>query len=88
MKPVGPERKHLLETYCKCLWRAERRIILAGQIANGRPVDLTWYEVQGPLIRHAAACIKKRGVFAHGSALIKLQIARSRFAAELEGHPF
>lgn len=88
MRLPGPQRKHLLEVYCKCLRRAERRIVLAGQIANRRHVDLTRYEVQGPLIRHAARCIQKRGVMAHGSALMKLQIARSRFAAELEGLTF
>lgn len=87
-QPVGPERKHLLEVYCKCLRRAERRIVMAGQIANRRPVDLSRYKVQGSLIRHAAWCIEKRGVMAHGSALMKLQIARSRYAAELDGLPY
>lgn len=86
--PLTPDRMHLLETYCKCLRRAERRIVLAGQIANACAVDLTNFHLQRPLIEHAAKCIRVRGVFGHGSALMKLQIARSRFAAELEVHPF
>lgn len=61
---------------------------MAGQIANGRAVDLSRFQVQRPLILHAAKCINRRGVMAHGSALMKLQIARSRYAAELEGLPF
>lgn len=85
---IGPERRHVLEVYCKCLRRAERRIIIAGQIVNGRPVDLTRFQVQGSLIRHAVDCIRKRGIMGHGSALIKLQIARSRYSVELAGLPW
>lgn len=82
---IGPERICLLETYDKCLRRAERRIIIGGQIANGRTVDLTKYHVQRPMILHIASVIRQRGVMAHGSALIRLQIARSKYARELEG---
>lgn len=84
-KPLTPDRKHLLELYCKCLRRAERRIIIAGHIANARGVDISSFRVQRPLIEHIAGCIKRRGVMPYGSALLKLQIARSRYAAELEG---
>jgi hypothetical protein len=82
---IGPERIRLLETYVKCLKRAERRIKLAGYIAQGGHPNIENYFVQRPLILHIAACVKARGIMGHGSALMCLQIARSKYARELEG---
>jgi hypothetical protein len=82
---IGPERICILEAYVKCLKRAERRIILGGQIANDRTVDLQKYHVQKPMILHIAATIRQRGIEGHGTALLRLQIARSKYARELEG---
>ena len=84
-KSIGPEEKKRLEVYVKCLRRAERRIIMGGQMANGRPVDLTNFPFQRYMIEHIKRCIKSRGVLAHGQALMRLQIKRSRIAAQLEG---
>ena len=82
---LGPERIHLLETYCKCLRRAERRIKIAGQIVNGARPSLANFQWQRPLIEHAAQCMRERGFSGHASALVMLEIKRSRFAIELEG---
>jgi hypothetical protein len=84
-KPLTPNRKHLLEVYSKCIARAARRIIIGGQIANYRGVDLNRFNRQRPLIQHIADCIRSRGIVSYATALMKLHIARSRCEAELAG---
>jgi hypothetical protein len=59
--------------------------VMAGHVANGAIVDLSNFHVQKPMILHLAASMKRNGMTRFTSALLRLQITRSKFAAELEG---
>jgi len=83
--PLGPERKHQLEAYIKCLKRAERRIIIAGKRSMGIKIDISNFFVQRPLIIHIQSLLSDPRRDGFTTALMALRIKRSRFQAELEG---
>lgn len=85
---IGPARKKRLELIIAGIKRAERRIVIAGQIANCVPVNLERFFVQRPLIQHAAKLIRERGIVGHASAFMALVIKRSKLQCELEGRRF
>jgi hypothetical protein len=82
---IGPARHKLLRTYCACLRRAERRIEIAGHIACGFRYDHDYKIAAQARVKSIIRAMRARGFESYAVARMKLQIARSKYRAELEG---
>jgi hypothetical protein len=86
--PLTPTRRGFLKVYVACCKKAERRI--RGAFAPG--LTLTSGVHLSPRERahrlHILETAKSIGVEPYALALRNLRVARSKFAAELEGLPW
>jgi hypothetical protein len=84
-KPLTPTRRSFLKVYVACCLKAERRI--RGAFVPG--LALSSHVHLSPRERahrvHILERAKSRGIEPYALALRNLRIARSTFAAELEG---
>jgi hypothetical protein len=89
MQPsTGPMRQKQLKLYMAGCKRAERRIIIGGRNAVCATIPLDQFHRQRPLIEHITVCARGGRMSRLTESLMALRVARSKFAAELEGIPW
>lgn len=87
-KPLTPTRKKQLEAYYKCVLRAEKRIVAASHIARGARGTISDRMANSPRVAAMAGYMKAGQWERYAVSLGLLRLARSKFAAELEGLPW
>lgn len=83
--PLTPTRKKQLEAYIACCVRAERSILAAGHIVRGTSYSPDSWQRKSKRVQALTKRMRKDGESCYTLAFIRLQIARSKFAAELSG---
>jgi hypothetical protein len=83
--PLTPTRQKYLKVYIECLKKTERRIRASSgpglTLRDGISISARERAARG----HIRMCMSERGVEGYAQALMQLRIARSKYAAELEG---
>lgn len=83
--PLTPTRKKQLEAYISCCARVEKSILAAGHIVRGASYAPDSWQWKSKRVQSLTRRMRKDGDGCYTLAFVRLQLARSKFAAELTG---
>jgi len=83
--PLTPTRKKQLEAYIACCHRVESSILVAGRIADGWRYDSGSWQARSKRVKSIAERMRHNRGNIYALPLMRLRLARSKFAAELSG---
>lgn len=86
--PLTPTRKKQLEAYIKCCVRVESSILAAARVADGMRFDPASWQARSNRVKRIAKRMGRDKANIYALPLIRLRVARSKFAAELSGLGF